>query len=656
MKNRIGCPLLVASLALCMASLPGCVGTAKQSARVRPPAGTPAPAQFAAASLSKSLDNLPVSGDIATFQELAWIPQPAVDVLIEEVQASYDAGQEAYHAGDLDTARKDFNAALDHLMQSHLEATGDERMKQLFNQITDTMQSYEMETEQKDEAAAESDQSGASDDEDSDQQAQAESSAPIEEIANMESLPATDPRLAAMAEKELLTVPHDLPLTINATVLQYLSFFETPRGREIVELGLQRAGRYRQMIENILKQEGLPQDLIYLAQAESAFKPRAISSMKAHGLWQFMPYTGEEYGLHRNYWVDDRDDPVASTRAAAEHLRDLYEMFGDWYLVMAAYNSGPLNVARAVERTGYADFWQLQKHDALPRQTKNYVPIILALTMIAKDPALYGIHVDPDPALQYDTLKLDHAISLHLVADATGDTLDDLEMLNPELTHGVTPNKPGFELRVPPGTGTDLQKQLAAIPADRWTSWRLAKVEPDDSLENIARRFHVTLASLRKVNELDSHDPVASGTTLIVPSAPPHLHRVYYRVRRGDTLESIASHFSVSTSEIRRWNHLRSERAPIGRTLRIYESSYAYEPPRRASTVGRRPATHERTSAKVENTSRRERIEHRVQPGETLWSIAREYSTTIEALKRANPFLAERGLEAGDSLIILPQE
>ena len=175
-----------------------------------------------------------------------------------------------------------------------------------------------------------------------------------------------------------------------------MSYFTTTRGRAIVEHGLQRAGQYGDMIRRVLKEEGVPQDLIYLAQAESAFQPQAVSKAGARGIWQFMPYRGEEYDLERTYWVDDRSDPEKATRAAAHHMRDLYQMFGDWYLVMAAYNSGPLNVSRAIERTGYADYWDLRRLKALPKETENYVPIIIALALVAKDPALYGVHVEAE--------------------------------------------------------------------------------------------------------------------------------------------------------------------------------------------------------------------------------------------------------------------
>ncbi|MHB8753339.1 MAG: lytic transglycosylase domain-containing protein [Candidatus Acidiferrales bacterium] len=654
MRGRKGISTLATTLLLSFLAVAGCQDTARHALQVRQPARTPQISSISAGNIGA----LPFPEQVPDLQAFVSGSQPAVDALIERVQAAFDAGQQAYNAGQPVLARKDFNAALDRLMRSHLDSTADPRLKELFNHIVDTMQSYEMEAEQKDEAVADSgDETADNADRTGESQpvVQPESTAPIEEIANMESLPATDPRLAAMAEKELISVAHDLPLTVNASVLQYLSFFETPRGREIVEVGLQRAGRYRAMIESTLKKEGMPLDLIYLAQAESAFKPKVVSSAGARGIWQFMPYTGEEYGLDRNYWVDERNDPAAATRAAAEHFRDLYQMFGDWYLVMAAYNSGPQNVARAVERTGYADFWELQKRNALPAQTKNYVPIILALAMVAKDPLLYGIQVDPDPPLTFDTVNLDHSISLRLVADATNASLDDVQALNPELVRGITPNEPGFALHVPPGTGAELKKEIASIPPDKRTTWRIAKLESGQTLGGIARQYHVSLASLENVNVIDAHDPPATGTVLVIPAAPPRLRLVHFYVRRAVPLDEIASRFDVSVGELQRWNHLRGSRAPRGRTLRIYERTYPSERFARSLESRRYPADR-RVEARVEKASRRESIKHRVRPGETLWSIARTYRTTVSALRQENPFLARRELKAGDRLSVVTRQ
>jgi membrane-bound lytic murein transglycosylase D len=657
LSGRKGIVLVAAALMVAAAGFSGCQDAAKHSVQVRQPAVTPQPG--ASLLSAASVGELPFPENPPDLTALVAVPHPRVDALIEEVETTFNAAQQAYAAGQLDVARKEFNAALDRLMKSNLESTGDARLQDLFNRIVDTMQNDEVATEAKDEATAEAnedaadnaDQNSADNSDDQSAQAPPESTAPIEEIAELEDLPASDPKLAALAEKELITVPHDLPLTVNASVLQYLSFFASPRGREIVEMGLERAGRYRTMIESTLKKEGLPLDLIYLAQAESAFKPKAVSSKGARGIWQFMPYSGEEYGLHRTYWVDERDDPGAATEAAAETLRDLYTTFGDWYLAMAAYNSGPMNVARAVERTGYADFWQLQQMNALPEQTKNYVPIILALALVAKDPGLYGIHVDADPGPETDSVALEHSVSLRLVADATGASLDDLEALNPELVRGVTP--PAFDLNVPKGTGDKLKAEIANIPADKLTSWRIATLSDGETLGEVARQYHVTLASLENVNMIDPHDPPADGTMLVVPTAPPRVRLIYYRVRRADTLDSIASRYDVSVAELQRWNHLRSSRTPHGRTLRIYENSYPGETVTSVRTV--KTAQHSTAHAQVVEDARgNQNVEHTVRSGETLWSIARQYGTTVEAIKQQNPFLATRGLEIGDRLSISP--
>ncbi len=663
MTRRSVTILFAAVLAVGMAAFSGCQETAKRSAQVRQPAATPRPA---AALSAANIGELPLLQNRTDFSDLSPVPEPWIDALIDRVQAMYATATQAYQAGQLDVAREDFKAAVNLLTSSSLEDTGDQRLLQLFNRIMDTMQTDEVATEEKDEATAEANENAAeaaangentnnaSDNAAQDElmaQAPPEPTAPIEEVAELENLPASDPRLAALAEKELITVPHDLPLTVNPSVLQYLSFFASPRGRDIVEMGLQRSGRYRAMIESTLKKEGLPLDLFYLAQAESAFKPRAVSTKGARGIWQFMPYTGQEYGLHRTYYVDQRDDPAAATEAAAESLRDLYQTFNDWYLVMAAYNSGPMNVSRAVERTGYADFWQLQKMNALPEQTKNYVPIILALALVAKDPGLYGIHVDADPGPEFDSVSLEHSISLRLAADATGASLDDLQALNPELVRGVTP--PDFVLNVPKGTGDKLKTEIAEIPADKLTSWRLATFASGETLGAVARQYHVTMASLENVNMIDAHDPPAVGAVLIVPTAPPRVRRVYYRVRSTDTLDSIAAKYEVTASDLQRWNHLRSSRAPHGRTLRIYENYYPMENVSETRIASRRTSV---GTVAVAQKSTNGKVEHRVRSGETLWSIAHQYGTTVAAIKQSNPFLAGRGLEVGDLLNISPHK
>jgi membrane-bound lytic murein transglycosylase D len=608
--------------------LAGCEETvSSKQAKVHPPAATPAPVP------GFVREALPFPERPVYLVSLQTDPRPAIDILVARVQASFDDGQKKYKAGDFDKARVDFDHAMDLVLQSGFQPDSDQRLSDLIDQLGETLHSYELNAEQN----AEEDEEPAG------------PPAPIDALSDM-TLPKGDPRLAAKVEQELISVPHDLPLTVNDSVLQYLSFFTTTKGRAVMEHGLGRAGRYNDMIRRVLRQEGVPQDLIYLAQAESAFQPSAVSRAGARGLWQFMPFRGEEYDLDRNYWVDERSDPEKATRAAARHMRDLYEMFGDWYLVMAAYNSGPMNVVKAIERTGYADFWDLQRLHALPKQTQNYVPIIIAMALVAKDPGLYGVQVAPEKPAQIDTIKPGHPIDLHLVADASGADLDDLRALNPELLRGVTPNDPKFELNVPAGTAEKFEANIQQVPEDKWTSWRLHSVEDGESLSDVARRYRVTVAAIENANHLEPHAILPAGFLVNIPTAPPVIHLVHYKVQRGDSLEGIAGRFDVTVSQLKKWNNIRGSSVPRGSRLRIYAGG----PPDDAAPHAK-PKSAQKGGAAVENVAsqssgKTESVEHRVKRGETLYSIAREYGTTVASLRQSNPFLSGRSLVAGDVL------
>ena len=633
--------LRIASFGLALAAaaslLVGCEQTATKQVRATPPAAAPVPAPE---PVHAEVLPLPAYAGPAFLRPL---PIPGVDLLVASVQAAYDAGQKAYAAGSIDEAKTDFNHAIDLIMNGAPEVRTDHRLSDLFDEIVDTMHSYEIETQQ------EIEQTEAADTDEE----QAGEPAPIEEIAGL-NLPAGDPHLAIKAEKELITVPHDLPLSVNDSVLTYLSYFQTARGREIVENSLRRSGRYRDMILRVLKQEGLPQDLIYLAQAESAFLPDAVSRAGARGIWQFVPFTGREYDLNRSWYVDERSDPEKSTHAAAQALRDLYQTFGDWYLVMAAYNTGPGNVVKAVERTGYADFWELQQRHALLRETQNYVPIIIALALVAKDPALYGIDAAPEKPAAVDIVKPGHSIDLRLVADAIDTDVDELHELNPELIRFLTPDEADFELKVPKGTADKLMTAISAIPPEHWRSWRLHEVESGDTLASVAHHYRVSVAALENANHFDAHEALPAGQKMVVPAAPPSVKLVRYRVRRGDTLEGIAEQFSVTVPDLKRWNGIHGNHVARGMRLRIYGGGGG---PRSTENVGAKsPAAGQAGSGQLQTVSHADSgdpaVEHKVRPGETLYSIARLYGTSVGALRQMNPFLLARGLEAGDVLKI----
>jgi len=477
-------------------------------------------------------------------------------LLIAKVQAKFASGEQNFKAGHLDAARRDFNDAVDWMLESGYDPNGDPQLSELFRHMVDSVYTYELQAFRAGDGFQETPAVPA----------------PIDEVAEM-TFP-VDPRLKERAEQAARSASHDLPLTVNDEVLSFLNFFQTPRGKAIVETGLRRSGRYRDMISRVLKEEGVPQDLIYLAQAESAFQPLALSRAGARGIWQFVPWRGNEYGLKRSWWVDERQDPEKATRAAAQHLRDLYGLFGDWYLAMAAYNCGPGNVQKGVERTGYADFWELYRRNVLPRETKNYVPIILALTLIAKDAAHYGVQTDLDQPVPSDVVKPGRAIDLRLVAETIDVDAETLRSLNPSLLRMATPDDPSFELHLPRGTAQKFSAEIADIPPEKWVSWRRHRVEAGETLTSLAKKYHVAAPAIAAANSLGRTDVLSPGDKLIIPASQPVAETksrlVRYRVRKGDTLGGIADQFSVSPEELRKWNALKAARVSRGMVLRVY--------------------------------------------------------------------------------------
>ena len=624
------------------ALLAGCEDSAKTPVQVRP-------AQIALPAQAQSQPELPIDTRKKAQISLDLKTPDGTERLAADSQEAFDAGEQDFKAGHLGKAREEFDQALDELLASGFDLEADPRLNSLYHHIIDTVSLDELE--------AFRDGDGF--------QEQKSTPAPIDEIAE-EPIPqpgAFDPGLRGRAEGEVTAVSHDIPLTVNDPVLAYLNYFRTARGSAIVETGLRRSGRYREMIRRVLKEEGLPQDLIYLAQAESAFLPQAVSKAGARGMWQFMSFAGRKYGLQKTWWVDERQDPEKATRAAARDLRDLYSQFGDWYLAMAAYNSGAGMVQHAVERTGYADFWELYHRNVLPRETQNYVPIILALTLISKDPGRYGIETDSEPSLKADTVKPGRPIDLRLVAETIDTDLESLRSLNPQLLRLVTPPDPDFVLQLPEGTAERFFAEIAAIPPEKWVSWRRHKVEQGETLSSIARQYHVLPAQVADANDLAAGATLEEGQKLIIPAAAKSEaysgKLIRYRVRRTDTISTIADEFDVSVAELRKWNHLRFDHVARGVSLRIYPGGMA-PPPAQQARSKESPAesvvaghTGNRSVPVMEAGSLNP-VTHHVKPGETLWSIARAYRTTVEAIQAGNRYLFSRPLQVGDTLTILP--
>jgi membrane-bound lytic murein transglycosylase D len=550
----------------------GCEDAGKQPVRAQVPALRPSAASASAPQAPPVLPSLPLTNPAFPLRASLLRPPPSgKDYLIQKVEEKFASGEQNYKAGHLEAARHDFDDAVDWMLESGYDPDSDPKLSELFHRVVDNVYTYELQAFRAGDGFQEAPAVPA----------------PIDEVAEM-TFP-VDPKLKERAEESAKNLSHDLPLTVNDEVLSFLNFFQTPRGRAIVETGLRRAGRYREMISRVLSEEGLPQDLIYLAQAESAFQPQALSRAGARGIWQFVGYRGQEYGLRHTWWIDERQDPEKATRAAARHLRDLYGIFGDWYLAMAAYNCGPGNVQKGIERTGYADFWELYKRNVLPRETKNYVPIILALTLIAKDAAHYGIQPEPESPVPSDVIKPGRAIDLRLVAETIDADVETLRSLNPALLRLATPDDASFELHLPVGSAEKFSAEIAEIPPDKWVSWRRHRVEEGETLVSIAKKYRVTPKAIASANNLEAGAGLDAGEKLIIPAAQAQSETkrrlVSYRVRKGDTLGGIADRFSVDSQDVRKWNHLRANKVSRGMVLRIYTLGGAPEAlPRRTAT------------------------------------------------------------------------
>ncbi len=356
-------------------------------------------------------------------------------------------------------------------------------------------------------------------------------------------------------------------------VQQYINYYQG-RGRGTMESGLRRSGQFMKMARQIFKEEGVPIDVTWLGQVESAWKPKAMSWAAASGLWQFIPGTGRQYGLRQTAWVDERNSYEQATRASAKYLKDLANRYnGNWELAMAAYNTGAGNIDRAISRAGTANFWAIYPYIA--QETRNYVPNILATILIAKNPEKYGFKgIRPDPAMAYDRVQVANAISLQLVAEATDTSVDHIRALNPELRRDVTPRGEAYTVRVPGGKGTQFHALLKRIPADRRETARIISVVPGEDLQAVANRAGVSVAQLQALNSgvdlkstskvvvpsnslrLSSWRRVKPGTTEPAAAAPS-LTKI--RARKGDTIARIAAARNLDANEVARLNGVTAE-------------------------------------------------------------------------------------------------
>lgn len=369
-----------------------------------------------------------------------------------------------------------------------------------------------------------------------------------------------------IAELEQAKNSLDFNFTINPLIQQYINYYQG-RGRSTMESGLRRSGRYMKIARDTFRKQGVPEDITWLGQVESAWIPKNLSWAGASGLWQFVRGSGAQYGLRQTAWVDERNGIEKPTAASARYLKDLSKRYnGDWLLAMAAYNTGALNVDRAISRAGVANYWQIYPYIA--QETRNYVPNILAVIMIAKNPEKYGFHgIRPEAPMSFESLVVPSATSLRLIADATDTSVDYIASLNPELKRDTTPRGETYTLRVPAGKKNQLASVLKRIPGDRLDSARIISVVPGEELQSVASRTGISVATLQAMN---SGVDLKATNKLVVPNSGVKLATwrrapgasdagsastlTKIRARKGDTIATIAAARKLSVDELARLN------------------------------------------------------------------------------------------------------
>jgi membrane-bound lytic murein transglycosylase D len=529
------------------------------------------------------------------------VHDPAAD-LIAESQRHFVAGERELSLGHLEQAKASFDLAIDVLLKSPYGARTEPRIRQHFDRLVERISAHEITALAQGDGFVEKRTEPAS-------------------IDKLLALSTFDPPAATTAtekavENDLSQTRHDIDIPLNQKVLSYIELFQGNL-REFITEGLVRGSKYLDMIHAEFREQDLPLDLAYIPLIESAFKNTARSRVSAQGMWQFMRTTGIEHGLTHNWYVDERSDPEKATKAAAQYLRTLRDMFeGDWHLALASYNGGPGRVQRAMKRSGKQDFWTLSATSRyLPRETREYVPMILAAIVIAKNPTQYGFDVEPAPELAYEKVEVNGPIDLRLVAEWTNAPIDEIEALNPELRRWTTPvPSPNYEIKVPVGTGDAFRARLAAAPPDSLNTFQWHSVKRGESLQSIARKLKVRQADLAEANSLSLRSRVVPGQRLIIPREPTTLlaarpdnpapepelaesrpvmavpaavrtpptveraepQRVVYRVKRGDTLSSIARLYNTTVASLKSWNRsIRGNRINAGDRLTIFAARAA---------------------------------------------------------------------------------
>jgi membrane-bound lytic murein transglycosylase D len=517
-----------------------------------------------------------------------------VQRVIERSNSYFQSGEANFKDGNFEKARREYDRAVDIVLEAGLDVRGDARLQQHYQNLVehifqrqmtllsaapapDVAQAGGPQEPAQTSPGQQPTQEKTASDRGFGQQTFAPS--PLDDLTKLKL---TEEETKDVSEDQVKTAISsarlDFAFKPNTLVQSFINYY-TGRGRATMETGLRRSGRFMTMARKIFKEEGVPQDIAWLGQVESAWSPVARSWAAAVGLWQFIPGTGARYGLRQDFYVDERSSFEKATRASARYLKWLAQRYdGNWELAMAAYNSGEGRIDGAIARSGYADFWEIYARGLIPQETRNYVPNILATIIIAKNPEKYGFSVRPEPGLTYDYVKVNNMVDLRLVADATDAPYEYLLALNPELKRGVTP--PGVEhlLRVPTGKGRVLQAALQRIPPEKRSSWRMLTAQAGESFDTLSRRTGVSAAAIEQVNGgvirpgQKAIIPMSGGVRNVVfsmakngaasPAAPVTssvsggTKMITYKVRAGENMGDIAGRYNTSVRDIATLNRI----------------------------------------------------------------------------------------------------
>jgi membrane-bound lytic murein transglycosylase D len=498
---------------------------------------------------------------------------------IADADRHFEAGRQELALGHLDRAREAFDRALDALLEAPGGAAADARLREHLDLLVDRISVLEQDALATGDGFTET----------------ASEPASIDQLFALDTFDTTPPTLAttAVVAADLESTVHDIPIPMNPRVLRWVEIFQG-RLREFLTEGLSRGAQYLPMIQSVFRAEGLPLDLAYVPLIESAFKPTALSRARARGMWQFMRGTARENGLQADWYLDERADPEKATGAAARYLKTLHGMFDDWHLALASYNGGPGRVQRAMKRSRKADFWSMTTSTRfLPRETRDYVPMILAAIIIARNPVQYGFEVAPMAPTPTETVTLPAAVDLRRVAEWAGVAVDDIQDLNPVLRRWTTPIQAGmYDVQVPAGTSMQVIEGLANAAPGQLNALQWHTVKGGESLATIARKLGVSRTDLAEANYLRATSRVRTGQRLLVPRMPssallaraassnpsaaptPALAAAedestatVHRVRAGDSLYRLARRYGTTIASLKAWNNLKGDRLSIGAEL-----------------------------------------------------------------------------------------